>query len=304
MARRIVYGAVTEGTAILARFGLEKGIFAAAGIELAVETVFGGPEMAEAVESGRVQIGELGSPPGITAIGRGRRIRVVGSSLDRGLAFFLITRPELADWEDFRGVTVGALSKGSCGDWYLRALLAQHGLDPDRDVTFRHLGADYGRQVELLQAGAIAAILANEPYATLAESVGAARSWGGVLELGRVPAIQWSIQVAGTDFLAREPGLACDVLRLVRETGQYASRHEAEWLAFYRRLFGITDAVARRALAREWPYLHYDGQLDLPGLDRAIDLQHGLGAIPRRLQLEEVVDFRFQPAPTEPALAS
>ena len=74
MARSFVYGAVTRHTAILSRFGLQAGFFARAGIDLQVRTVFGGPEMAAAVESGEVHVGEVGTPPGLTAIGAGRRI--------------------------------------------------------------------------------------------------------------------------------------------------------------------------------------------------------------------------------------
>ena len=86
MARSFTYGAVTKHTAILSRFGAQAGFFAREGIDLTVRTVFGGPEMSAAVESGEVNVGEVGTPPGLTAIGAGRRIRIVGSALDRGLA--------------------------------------------------------------------------------------------------------------------------------------------------------------------------------------------------------------------------
>ena len=45
-------------------------------------------------------------------------------------------------------------------------------------------------------------------------------------------------------------------------------------------------------------HFHFDGQIDIAGLERAIELQHRIGSAPRRLSLDEVLDLRFQPAPS------
>ena len=301
MARSFTYGAVTKHTAILSRFGAQAGFFAREGIDLSVRTVFGGPEMSAAVESGEVNVGEVGTPPGLTAIGAGRRIRIVGSALDRGLAMFLIARPDIEKWEDFKGKTVAALSKGSCGYWYLRDILVQHGVDPDRDVVFRHLGADYDRQLELLEAGEISALLSGEPYVSLGERTGVSKTWGAPQALADVPSIQWSIQIANQEFIERDPTLLRDVLELVRQTAHYVWNNQDEWIAFYKRLFSVNDEIARKSIENEWPYFHFDGQIDIPGLERALDLQHRIGSTPRRLRLHEVLDLRYQPAPSAEA---
>jgi ABC-type nitrate/sulfonate/bicarbonate transport system substrate-binding protein len=298
MSRSFVYGAVTNHTATLSRFGAQAGFFTREGIDLTVRTVFGGPEMSAAVESGEVHIGEVGTPPGLTAIGAGRRIRIVGSALDRGLAMFLIARPDIQEWSDFKGKTVAALSKGSCGYWYLRDILAQHGVDPDREVVFRHLGADHGRQLELLSTGEISGLLSSEPYVSLGERDGVTRSWGAPQDLADVPSIQWSIQIAGLDLIERDPNLLRDVLEVVRQTAHYAWNNRDEWLAFYKRLFSVDDEIALKSIANEWPYFHFDGQIDIPGLERALDLQHRIGSTPKRLSLDEVLDLRSQPAPS------
>ncbi|MBN9026282.1 MAG: ABC transporter substrate-binding protein [Rhizobiales bacterium] len=303
MTRSFRYGAVTKHAAVLARFGAEAGFFAREGITLTIENVYGGPEMSAAVERGEVDVGEVGTPPGLTAIGQGRRIRIVGSALDRGLAFFLIAHPEIRDWPDFRGKTVAALSKGSCGYWYLRDILAQHGVDPDRDVTFRHLGAEFDRQLDLIAAGEIVALLAGGTYVALGEQQGIVRNWGGPQALADVPSIQWSIQIASEAFIAREPELLRDVLEIVRRTGHYVRDNPDEWRAFVARLFDVSDEIAARSIGYELPYLHFDGQIDGPGLERALDLQYRIGSTERRLSVDEVVDLRYQPAPTPaPAL--
>ncbi|WP_413738185.1 ABC transporter substrate-binding protein [Sodalis sp. RH21] len=298
MSRSLIYGAVTKHAAVLSRFGAQAGFFAREGIDLTVQNVFGGPEMAAAVESGAVHIGEVGTPPGLTAIGEGKRIRIVGSSLDRGLAFFLLTRADIRHWRDFKGKTVAALSRGSCGYWYLRDILAQNGVDPDRDVTFRHLGGDIDKQLELLAAGEIAGLLSGEPYLSLGERSGVARSWGAPQKLADVPSIQWSIQIAGQDFIEREPDLLRDVLEIIRQTAHYVWRNPDEWIAFYRKLHNVDEEIARNSIKHEWPYFHFDGQIDIPGLERALDLQYRIGSTPRRLSRDEVLDLRYQPRPS------
>lgn len=299
MSRSFTYGAVTDHAALLARFGAAAGFFAREGIDLTVREVYGGPEMSAAVERGDIDVGEVGTPPGLTAIGEGRKIRIVGSALDRGLAFFLIARPEIRDWSEFRGRTVAALSKGSCGYWYMRDILEQHGIDPDRDVTFRHLGADFDRQLEFLERGEIDAILSGGTFVALGEALGIVNNWGPPQHLADVPAIQWSIQIASEAFIAREPSLLADTLEIVRWTGRHVRDNPDEWRAFVQKLFGIDEAIAARAIAYDLPYLHFDGQIDLPGLERALDLQHRIGSTPRRLAVDEVVDLRYQPQATK-----
>lgn len=297
--KTIVYGAVTDHTASLTRFALTKGFFQDAGIDLILKTVYGGPEMAAAVERNDVQIGEVGTPPGLTAIGAGSRIRIVGSALDRGLAFFLIAHPSIKSWADFKGKTVAALSRGSCGYWYLRDLLAQHDVDPDKDVSFRYLGAESRYPLKLFASGEVSGMLASEPWVTLGEREGVARFWGGPLELGDVPDIQWSIQIANLDTIDRDPELIRKTLRVVRDTAQYAKRHREEWIAFYADLNEVDVDVARLSIEREWPLFHFDGQVDVPGLERAIDYQYRIKSIPRRLTLTDVTRLELQPEPVE-----
>ena len=73
--------------------------------------------------------------------------------------------------------------------------------------------------------------------------------------------------------------------------------------SFKYRLFDVSDESAARSIGYELPYLHCDGQIDGPGLERALDLQYRIGSTERRLRVGEVVDLRYQPAPTPaPAL--
>jgi ABC-type nitrate/sulfonate/bicarbonate transport system substrate-binding protein len=90
---KLEYGAPTDKDAIAVRFGIEKGFFRREGIELVVRVVFGGPPLAAAYDSGVVQMGEIGSPPAIAALGRGASFSIVGSGMWRKAHMYFGARP-------------------------------------------------------------------------------------------------------------------------------------------------------------------------------------------------------------------
>lgn len=296
MSIKLEYGVPTDRSGVNVRFGIEKGFFAEQGLDVSVRVIFGGPEISAAYDSGDLQIGELGTPPGITAIGHGQRFKIIGSGLPRGIGLFFMVRSDAEDWHDLKGQTLGSLSIGSCSYWYLRAMLMQNGIDPDADVTIRGLGKDYPRQFELFENGEIAALLSPEPNGTIGEERGLVRVWGNVLDLADVPQLQWAIQVANDDFLRDEPDLVRTFLRIARRASRYLGDHPDEWIDFNARLFDMPRDVAAKSVARERPTVHFDGQLDRPGLRHAVALQHRLGAIAEELPLEHFVAEGFAPA--------
>ncbi len=299
MVTRVEYGVPTDRSGINVRFGIEHGFFAEEGLDVKVRVIFGGPEISAAYDFGELKIGELGTPPGITAIGNGQRFKIIGSGMPRGIGLFFLVRRDLNDWNDLRGQTLGSLSIGSCSYWYLIEMLSQHNLDPDRDVRIRGLNRDYPRQFDLFRSGEIAALLSPEPNGTIAEAQGLVKVWGNVLDLATVPDMQWSIQVANEAFLAREPEVVRAFLRAAQRSSRYLAEHTSEWIDFNARLFNLDRDVVERSIERERPTLHFDGQLDMPGLDRAIALQYQLGAIKEGLPIARFIAEGFQPAPIE-----
>ena len=107
MAHSISYGVPTDRCGLQLRLGIEKGFFREEGIDLSLRVVFGGPEIAAEIDLGRLRIGELGTPPGLTAIARGARFKVVGSGVRRGAVQFFVACPQFRrgrtspgrDWE-------------------------------------------------------------------------------------------------------------------------------------------------------------------------------------------------------------
>jgi ABC-type nitrate/sulfonate/bicarbonate transport system substrate-binding protein len=78
MRTAIEYGVPTDRCGLQLRLGVEKGFFREEDIDFHIRVVFGGPEIASEFDSGRLPIGELGTPPGLTALARGGRFKIIG----------------------------------------------------------------------------------------------------------------------------------------------------------------------------------------------------------------------------------
>ncbi len=294
-ATAIDYGVPTNRCGLQIRLGIEKGFFRDEDVDLTVRIVFGGPQIAAELDSGRLPMGELGTPPALTALARGACFKIVGSSVRRGAVQYLVAHPGIADWDGLRGAHLGVLSRGSCSDWYMREVLTHHSIHPDNDVTIVALGPRYPKVLDLLACGELDGAILSEPHVTMGEQAGLFRVWLGLNTLDYVPRLQWSIVVANDDLLARRPDVVAAVLRACRRSYHYATDHRDEWTEFGASHFGIPADVMARSISRELDDLHFDCEIDADGLEAAIALQEKLGAIPRPLQLADIVDARFAP---------
>jgi ABC-type nitrate/sulfonate/bicarbonate transport system substrate-binding protein len=292
---KIEYGVPSDKEGIQLRLGIERGFFADEGIDLSLRVVFGGPEIAAEYDSGRLKLGELGSPPATTALAKGARFRIVGSGIRRRTLQYLVAAPSIADWPDLRGQALGVLSIGSCSYWFARMVLERNGLDPDRDVRVVGLGARYPQVIDLFKSGELRAGVLSEPNIAIGEYHGAFRVLKALTEPTYCPTMQWTVTVANNDVIAREPELVRAVLRGCRRAYHHAADHPDELAHFGARYFGIDAPTMLRAIERERADLHYDCEVDMAGLEQAIALQQRLGAFTTPLQARDLVDDRYLP---------
>lgn len=295
MITSLEYGIPTDKEALQLRLGIERGFFREEGIDLSLKVVFGGPEIAQAYDTGALKIGELGSPPATTSIGRGARFKIVASGVRRRAVQYFVAAPAVHDWNDLRGKTVAALSLGSCSYWFMREVLQRQGFDPDADLEVVGLGERYPRVVDHFRSGELAGAVLSEPNVSIGEGSGAFRVMLGLTDEAFCPEMQWGVVVAGPDTRAKEPELIRAVLRASRKSYRYAAANRDEWIAFGADYFKITRETMARSIEREIDGLHFDGEIDMRGLQLAIDLQMRLGAVKQPMRAEDIVDLRFLP---------
>ena len=301
MSVELEYGIPTDKEALQLRLGIARGFFREEGIELSLRTIFGGPEIARAYDTGELRIGELGSPPATTAIGRGSRFKIVASGVRRRALQYFVAAPGIRDWRDLRGKTVAALSIGSCSYWFMREALQRHRLAPDVDVKIVGLGVRYPDVVDLFRSGELAGAVLSEPNVSIGESSGAFRVMLALTDPAFCPDMQWGVVVAGPETIEKDPELIRAVLRGCQKSYRYAAAHVDEWVTFGADYFGIEHETMARSVEREFGGLHFDGEIDMRGLQQVIDLQTRLGAIKRPMRSEDIVDLRFLPVATSSA---
>ena len=94
----------------------------------------------------------------------------------------------------------------------------------------------------------------------------------------------------------REPELVGAVLRGCRRSYRHAAQNRGEWADFGARYFGITRDTMMRSIDRELADLHFDCEIDRPGMAAAIALQRQARRRDPLLALADIIDARFTPA--------
>ena len=275
----------TKKSAPNVRFGIEKGFFRDEGIDLDIHLVYGGPQLAQAFESGEVEIGEFGAPPALTAIGRGAGLRIIGSGMRRKFLVYLGVESGIANWEGLRGKRLGLLTRGSCNDWLARQMCAQADLDPETELEMIEVEGGYPKLLAQLEDGLFEAILTIEPDLSEGESRGILSVWASACDDAYLPRYQWVVMCARPDFLVKDP----DIAQAVARASRHMVDHPDEWADLLARAHGVLPEAAARAVARERPHTATDSAIDLEGLQQAIELQRRLGAFDRSLRATDIV---------------
>jgi NitT/TauT family transport system substrate-binding protein len=274
---------------------LRQGFFRDEGINLEIQVIPGGDALAQAMALGEIQIGRMGSPPFLTAVGNGvLEAKIIASSVIHNLDHFLfVVRPEIQDLGRLQGKTVGVLSRGSCDGHLMRLALKKAGLDPERDVAFRELGKDY-LKMDGLASGELSAQLMLEPAISLGEQQGALRVVEPASKLE--PRFQWGLLVARDDFIAEQPTLLRKLLRGYLKGAQYCSAHVEETIAMVCETMPSSDPGAiAQAVTRTLPIWNTTGAIDMTGLRVAAETMCTLGAIPQMLDPAALVDLSGLP---------
>ena len=267
-------------------WGIHKGLFRDRGIDLSIWYSYGGPELAAAVNAGRIHIGEMGLPPFVAAFRQGMAARIIGSSVIRQLDHYVAGRPEYGAMTDLKGRRMGILSTGSCDSYFIRKLMADHGMDADRDVRLVPLGKDYGK-VSLLAEDRVDAAFFVEPLLSEGELAGSLRVLARVGDY--FPRYQWGIILASCRWLEHRRDLLDRLMDGFRYSCRSIARDPERTLSLGGRVFGVSTEAFAKALQRDLPRWEVDARLDGPGLDNALAVQQAMGADIDGLDLADMI---------------
>lgn len=257
-------------------YGRQEGFFRRRGIRLRIEILWGGPELAHAVDDGRIGIGEMGLPPFLHALSHGLPASLIGSSIIQQLDHYLVSRLDVETMRDLRGRRLGILSFGSCDEYFARRLLEVFSVDPDEEVVLVPLGDSYG-QLEPFSSGRIDAGFMVEPYIALAESEGLVRVLSSVKPY--FPRYQWGILFARDDWLAQRSNLIQRALDAYRESCQAIQEDPEAAVPLGAQAFEVSETVFRRALYRDLGNWETEARIDPEGMENCLAIQREIGAV-------------------------
>jgi NitT/TauT family transport system substrate-binding protein len=161
--------AVSMGNIIIF-FAKETKIFEKHGLDAEPVVMSGSGIASRALVAGSVTISPITTPAVISAVLAGSDMVILAHTMP-GVIQSLVVRAEIKRPEDLKGKTVGVTTFGSLGDFLVRYLAKQKGLNPDKDFALLQIGADPERLLALKQ-GKIQAATLSHPSFILAQRAG------------------------------------------------------------------------------------------------------------------------------------
>ncbi|MGH3756669.1 ABC transporter substrate-binding protein [Actinophytocola sp.] len=237
----------------------EQAFFAKHGVDASLDEVGLGPALRTALLSRTVDM--IAQSPEGSALLWEQGETVVNLVATQGkLSWQLILRPGLegqvtpGDYEDLRGLRLAMVAQATGPDYYLQALLREHGLEPGKDVTLVGQGADFASGLALLDRGEIDGMMTVEPATSQGINDHDAFSFinFGTDETfqnaGEVPMA--AVASLGS-YLEENEDAARRVVAAVVDAMNYISENPKEVAAYAAELTGLPVEVASGIIDRE-----------------------------------------------------
>jgi len=219
-------------TSLLAHVALDRGFFAANGLDVSVKEFPSGKRaLDDGLFAGQADIAWSNETPIALAGFQRSDFRIVSTTVSATDVNMIIARRDrrIERPEDLRGKRI-ATQKGSAVHFFLHLFLLEHGLT-EKDVHISYLKAE--ELPAALASGTIDAFSMRAPYISQARALlGENKS-----VIFRAPGIydQTDIMVIRQDLLERNPRVALKALRAMLDAENYATAHPEETAAIMAR---------------------------------------------------------------------
>lgn len=267
--------------------GVEKEIFQRLGVLPEIRVHHGGPELLQAVRDRRVHVGEIGLPPFLAAFSKALPARIIASTFIQRLDHFLAAKAGIQTIADLKGRRIGILSRGSCDEYFIRRILQKEGIHPDHEVYLEPLGCDYGNP-GCFTEGRIDAGFMVEPALSASEMKGYCHVLARIGDF--FPRYQWGGIFASDDWIQNHRDLLAALMEGYRQSVQLMAADPQSCVALGSRIFHVEPAAFLKALNRHLPGLESDARIDPAGLENCINIQMEIGAIPRKIGIDELIE--------------
>jgi ABC-type nitrate/sulfonate/bicarbonate transport system substrate-binding protein len=215
----------------------EKGFFRDEGFEPQLIRMSANAAIAAGVAGELHALGSIGSA--VRAIMRGAPLRVISVDLRRPI-FWLVARPEFRTAKELKGKALGIATINGSQHAAARKMLALHGVDSDKELTFSQVG-DEATQLQALISGSIQAAALTPPYVFL----GRDKFKMNVLEssIDKFPSIQQGVGVQVKTF-QDQPDWLRRLLRVKVKAARFFHENEKETAEILARVWKSDLATA------------------------------------------------------------
>ena len=169
-----------------------------------------------------------------------------------GVIYIVEKGETVQSFKDLKGKTILATGKGSTPEYALRYLLAQHGIDPDKDVAIEWK-AEPAEVVALLSKSEGGVAMMPQPYVTIAQgkveelrvAVDLTQVWD---DLGNGSMMITGVMAVRTDFSDAHPEAVSRFLDEYKASADFVNANPAEAAAIIDEFGIFKAAVAQKAI--------------------------------------------------------
>ena len=254
--------------------GIAKGIFAAHGLDLALELTENSRSQREGLAAGRFDIAQAALDNAVAMIETAHADVVILSGGDSGMNEFIV-QPEIGAFADLKGKTIIVDAPDTAYALQAKKILLKYGLHEGADYTIKPVGAVIYRFKSLIEDKSSAGAVLNLPFNIEAEAHGL-RSLGRLIDLlgpyqaaGAFAMRPWAR--AHADTVDRYLAAYVQALRFVRDPA-----NKAETTTLLREKLKLSDATAARTYAQLFdPGFGFtpDAKFDAVGFRNLLDLR-------------------------------
>lgn len=215
----------------------EKGYFREEGFDPQLIRMSANAAIAAGVAGELDALGSVGSA--VRGIMRGVPLRVISVDLRRPI-FWLVSRGEFRTAKELKGKTLGIVTINGSQHSAVRKMLAIHGVDSDKDLTFAQVG-DEATQLQALISNSIQVAGLTPPYVFLARD----KFKMNILEssIDKFPSIQQGIGVQ-VKTLQDQPDWLRRLLRVKAKAARFFHDNEKETAEMLARVWKSDLATA------------------------------------------------------------
>lgn len=277
---------------------MEKGYFKDEGINVTgIITSGGGGTTLRNMLAGNAPYGEVNPVVVVSAVLQGADLRIISDNVSTVAEFVWAVKPDspIKSVKDFKGKRLGYTNPRSTSQALANLLLQRAGLKPE-DVEMMKTGG-FGEGIAALDKGLVDIVPVPEPLWSKYKD----KYRAVVVASEALPPLGNVVGVTTVEGAAKNGKFISAVIRARRKAVQFMKSNPDEAADIIAKAYNLERDVARSAVRNLTqsitdgvPYWS-EGQVNLSGLKRMIDVQKEVGAIKGDVDLMKIIDTRFLP---------